>query len=136
MNTVTLNMNIFLSNTGFTGRNNIVHLLMTASHEYVNIYSTCRVPILPPPPYLQLDFAIANLVWCKAYERGFGVGLYKILFYFETNVRINHPFIAPSHLYCSHYCNTIARLLRNIRCPPDPPFACHTPYNIANGNIV
>jgi len=35
-----------------------------------------------------------------------------------------------------HYCNTIARLLRNIWPPPDPPFICHTPYNIGNDNIV
>jgi len=35
---------------------------------------------------------------------------------------INHPFIAPSHLHCLHYCNTVVRLLRNIRRPPDPPF--------------
>jgi len=32
--------------------------------------------------------------------------------------RINHPFIAPSHLHCPHYCNTIALLLRNRRHPP------------------
>jgi len=34
-------------------------------------------------------------------------------------------FIAPSHLHCPHYCNTIARLLRKIRRPPDPPFVCY-----------
>jgi len=50
--------------------------------------------------------------------------------------RINHPCIAHSHLYCPHYCNTIARLLRNIRRLSDPPCVCHTPYNIGNGNIV
>ena len=27
----------------------------------------------------------------------------------------------PLHLHCSHYCNTVARLMRNIRPPPDPP---------------
>ena len=48
--------------------------------------------------------------------------------------RINHPFIAPSHLHCPHYFNTIARLLRSIRRPPGPPFVCHAPYNICNGN--
>jgi len=51
-------------------------------------------------------------------------------------VRINHPCTAPSHLHCPHYCNAIARLLCNIRRPPDPPFVCHTPYNIDNGNNV
>ena len=34
--------------------------------------------------------------------------------------RINHSFIAHSHLHCPHYCNAIARLLRNIRRPPTP----------------
>jgi len=32
--------------------------------------------------------------------------------------RINHPFIAPSHLHRPHYCNTITLLLRNRRRPP------------------
>jgi len=50
--------------------------------------------------------------------------------------RINHPSIAPSYLHCPHYCNTIARLLRNIRRPSDPPFVCHTKHNIGNNNIV
>jgi len=50
--------------------------------------------------------------------------------------RINHPCIAPSHLHCPHYCNTITRLLRNIRRPARPPFVCRTPYNIGNDDIV
>jgi len=44
--------------------------------------------------------------------------------------RFNHPFIAPSHLHCPHYCNAVVRLLRNIRCTPNPPFVCHIPYTI------
>jgi len=28
--------------------------------------------------------------------------------------RINHPFITPAHTHYPHYCNTIARLLRNV----------------------
>jgi len=50
--------------------------------------------------------------------------------------RINHSFIAHSHLHCPHYCNAIARLLRNIQRPPDPPFVCHAQKHIGNGNIV
>jgi len=50
--------------------------------------------------------------------------------------RVNHPFIAPPNLHCSRYCNTIARLLRNIRPPPDPACVCHTPYNIGKGTVV
>jgi len=58
--------------------------------------------------------------------------------------RIHHPFIAPSHLHCPHDCTTIARLWRNIRRPPDPPFFCvpNTSYNIGkiaiscNGQVV
>ena len=44
--------------------------------------------------------------------------------------------LAPSHLHYPHYCNTIARPLRNIRPATDPPFVCHTPYHIGDGNIV
>ena len=32
--------------------------------------------------------------------------------------RANHPFLTPPHLHCPHYCNIIARRLRNIRPPP------------------
>ena len=35
---------------------------------------------------------------------------------------VNHPFITPAHLHYPHYCNTIARLVRNTRPPPDPPW--------------
>jgi len=42
--------------------------------------------------------------------------------------RINPHFIAPSNLYCPHYCYNIARLLRNIRRPPRPPLCM--PYTI------
>jgi len=34
--------------------------------------------------------------------------------------RINRPFISTAYLHCPHSCNTIARLLQNIR-PPLPP---------------
>ena len=50
--------------------------------------------------------------------------------------RINHSSIAPSQLHCPHNCNAIARLLRNIRRLPEPPFACHARYHIGNDNIV
>ena len=50
--------------------------------------------------------------------------------------RINHACVAPSHLHCPYYCNTIARLLRNIRRPTDSPFVCHTLNNIGDGKIV
>ena len=43
-------------------------------------------------------------------------------------VGVNHPCIAPTHLQSLPYFNTIARALRNIRPPTDPPFVCHTPY--------
>ena len=42
MNTVTLNMNMFLSNTGLTKGGYIIRILLAASHEYVNTYSTRR----------------------------------------------------------------------------------------------
>jgi len=65
------------------------------------------------------------------------IGLYKILFYFEASVhepiiRVLPPptFIARTiairlHAHCAVY-----------DAPSDPPFVCHTPYNIGNGNIV
>ena len=46
------------------------------------------------------------------------------------------PLLPPTHLHCPHYCNTIARLLREKRLLPDPPFVSHTPYHIGHGNIV
>jgi len=63
--------------------------------------------------------------------------IYKILFHFkallwESIIRL----LPPHHLQSLPYCNTIARLLRNIRPPTDAPFVCHTPYNIGDGNIV
>jgi len=39
------------------------------------------------------------------------------------------------HLQRLPYCNIIARPLHNIRPATDPPFSCHTPYNIGDGNI-
>ena len=50
--------------------------------------------------------------------------------------RANHPFLAPPHLHCPHDCYTIARLLRNIRSPPNHPFVCHTLYKNGIGNIL
>jgi len=50
--------------------------------------------------------------------------------------RINRPFIPPAHLHCPHCCNTIARLVGNIRPLLDLPFVSDTPYNIGNYNIV
>jgi len=41
--------------------------------------------------------------------------------------RINRSFILPDRLHCPHGCNTIARLLGNIRPPLDLPFVCHAP---------
>jgi len=45
-------------------------------------------------------------------------------------VGVNPPFILPSHVHCPHYCNTIARLLRKIRRPPDLSCVCYTHYTI------
>ena len=49
---------------------------------------------------------------------------------------IQSSLYCPLHLHCSHYCNTSARRMRNIRPPPDPPCVCNTPYDIGSGNIV
>ena len=46
------------------------------------------------------------------------------------------PLLPPPISHYPHYCNTIARLLRNIGSPPDPPYICHTIYNIGHDNIL
>jgi len=48
----------------------------------------------------------------------------------------NHPFIALLHLQSLPYCNTIARLLRNIPPPHRLLRVCHTSYNIAEIALV
>ena len=45
-------------------------------------------------------------------------------------------FYPPPHPHCSHYCTTIARLLRNIRPPSDSPRVYYTTYHIGQSNIV
>jgi len=65
------------------------------------------------------------------------IDLYKIFLIFEslcTNQSSLYP--PPAHLQCPHCCNTIERLLGNIRHLFDLPFVCHTPINIGNNNIV
>jgi len=65
------------------------------------------------------------------------VGLYQIFFLLlAVCARVNCPFILPARLQCSHCCNTIARLLGNIRPRLDLPLVCHTPNNIGNNHIV
>jgi len=63
--------------------------------------------------------------------------LYKTLFQFKALVRESIILLLPPpHLQSLPDCNTIARPLRNIRLSTDPPFVCHAPYNIGDGNIV
>jgi len=50
--------------------------------------------------------------------------------------RANRPNIAPPHLHCPHYYNSIARLLRNKRLLPEPSIVRHARYNIGHDNIV
>ena len=65
------------------------------------------------------------------------MSLYKILFHFKAllwdSILLLMP---PPHLQSLPDCNTIARALRNIRPPTDPPCVYHTPYNIVDSNIV
>jgi len=42
----------------------------------------------------------------------------------------------PPPALLTHDCNTIARLLRNMRPPSGPSFGVDTTKNISNGNIV
>jgi len=43
--------------------------------------------------------------------------------------------IPTARLHCPPCCNTIARLLGNLRSHPNPPCVCHSPYNISNNNV-
>jgi len=50
------------------------------------------------------------------------LSLYKILFYLKSFiVEVYYPLTPPPFLQRLPYCNTIARLLRKIRFPTDPP---------------
>ena len=65
------------------------------------------------------------------------LGIYKIFVHSKASLHYSQsPLYCLLHLLCSHYCNTVVRLMRNIRPPPDPPCICHTPYNIGSGNSV
>jgi len=94
----------------------------------------------PPPPECR---------WGRRPHRG--ATAYRLEFHsgggegwpFQYNVllivvcaRISRPFILRARLHCPDCCNTITRLLGNMRPRPDPPFVCHRPYNIGNNNIV
>jgi len=48
-------------------------------------------------------------------------------------LRVNHYF-TPPHLQSLHYCNTIARPLRNERLLVDPPLVSHTPNRVSTGS--
>ena len=64
------------------------------------------------------------------------LGLYKIFFYLESFVHesIVLSFFPPTCI--GHCCNTIARLLGNIRPPLDLPFVRFTTYTVGHNNIV
>jgi len=65
------------------------------------------------------------------------LSLYKKVFHFKALLWEAIILVLPyPHLQRPPYCNTIARPLRNIRPATDPPFVCHTPYYIGDGNIV
>jgi len=65
------------------------------------------------------------------------VGLYKIIFYYEAFVHESNILVFPPPTCIGH---TVAILLHDFGAvyepPSDLPFACHTPYNIGNNNIV
>jgi len=48
--------------------------------------------------------------------------LQDIVLFIVACARIHLPFILPARLHCPHCCNSIARLLGNIRPPHRPPF--------------
>ena len=63
-------------------------------------YDCTTICTIPPRPSF---FVFHTLTW----------PLPDIVLLGDSCARTNHPFMAPSHLHCPHYCNTIACLLRN-----------------------
>jgi len=65
------------------------------------------------------------------------VGIYKIFFHFVAFVHESILLVLPSSTCTAH---SIAVLLHGYCAkydpPPDPPFVCHTPYNIGECNIL
>jgi len=100
---------------------------------------------------LSLEFGATRLQWecitmnmhrvviCRIVRRcdhdGGGLSHCNI-FHFKSFVHESIVLSLPARLHCPHCCNTVARLLGNIRPPLDLPLVCHTPYNISNHNIV
>ena len=66
----------------------IYHILVVAPQEDVKVYSARR---------------LLHLLW----------PIQDTLLLLFVCARVNHPFITPACLHYPHYCNTIARLLRN-----------------------
>jgi len=48
----------------------------------------------------------------------------------------NHSVIAPPPCIARTRLQYDCKIIAQHRTPPDPPFACHTPYNIGDGNVV
>jgi len=108
---------------------------------YLSIYFILLHLSLPPSLTLSLPSCLQpkHFLHCitGGRRRVPHLSLYKILFRFkallwESIIRVP----PPPHLQSLPYCNTIARLLGNRRPLTDPPFVCHTPYSIGNGNIL
>ena len=73
---------------------------------------------------------------CGQAGGGAGLAFTRYSFTPKQSCTIESSLYCPVRLHCSHYCNTTARLLHNIRPPPDLPCVCHTPRNIGCCNIV
>jgi len=95
-----------------------VHAVLQASHAA----STCRprFQVRARPSYIGCCAKRVHPYWSTP----------------KLSCTSQSSFYRSLHLHCSHYCNTIARLMLNIRPPPNPLCVCHTPYNIGSGNIV
>jgi len=69
-------------------------------------------------------------------EGGKGLAFIRYCLHLVVCARVNRPFFFSARLHCPHCCNTIARILGNLRPPFDLPLVCHTPYQIGNNNMV
>jgi len=123
-----LNMYICVAYTFYTRRRRFP--LLWRRHAHLNMYTFMA--------YIGYTRHSAFFSHCCGCAIGLPAhfGLHKIFFYFKAYA---HESITPHPtppMQCPHYCNTTARPLRTERLLPVPPFVCHTPINIGNGDTM
>jgi len=88
----------------------------------------------PPPPRHKQVRVTGALQLGKFALSAVQLGLHKVFHLLQSfYARANHPFLAPPHLHCPHYCNSMARRLRNTRGRVNrPPLAAAASWSAAS----